>query len=222
LCDAGYILYDSTVGNKPKLFHTGVASEENVPIYSFVDTEGKDVDVSAFNAKMQDEEFWRKELYKCKQSPMYYFTSYVSENPKPTQGEIDAYLKSIGFEKTNDSETAAEINEKTRLIREAFSQTITMQKLQDLKPVRDKMDEEYLEETKDLQERVAEFFDISSTHDAKIKEKTITYLMKIKPKDSCEDMRYYVNEKTGRWDGSLLKATDIDVLLRLWEKSVSL
>ena len=39
---------------------------------------------------------------------------------------------------------------------------------------------------------------------------------KVKPKGASKDLKYYITETTGKWDKSLLNATDLDVLLRLW------
>lgn len=217
LMDRGMIVYDSTEGNRPKLYEVGTASGEDVIIPALVDAKGKEVNIDDFNKKLEDEEFWRKELYKCKQSPLYYFTQYGSTELKPSQEAITKFLKDTGFEAKADSDDAAVITERTRKIREKFSSTITLEKLQDLKPVRDSMDAEYEAITMELRVEFGEKHDVSPTHDAEIRRRVVTSIMKTKTKDAPESLRMYVLPKSGRWDKSLFNATDLDVLLRLWK-----
>lgn len=218
LCDAGYVFYDSERGNRPKLYQTGLSNGKDVTIPQFVDAKGKEVDISDFTAKMEDEEYWRKEIYKAKQSPLYYFSNYAATSAKPSQEECDTFLSSIGFGATNDSGTADEVNEATRKIREKFAETITIEKLKSLRPVRDRMDAEYETETFEFVTEFGKKFDISATHDSEIKKQLVTKLMKVKPSDAPDKLKYYLIEKSGRWDKALLRAEEIDVLIRLWRQ----
>lgn len=219
LCDQGFIFYDSEKGNRPKLYEVGELNEEDKLIPVFVDTKGKEVSLEDFTKKLEDEEFWRKELYSCKQSPLYYFANYASPKCKPSQAEIDKFLTDNGFGAKADSEEAATVSEEVRKTREAFSEKITLEHLKDLKPVRDKMDDEYELETLDIQKEAAKVFDLSETHSEGIKKKVITAIMKTKTKEAPEELKnVYVNESSGRWDKSMFRATDLDVLLRLWKQ----
>lgn len=218
LCDQGFIFYDSEKGNRPKLYETGELNGEDKTVPAFIDTKGEEVDMTLLQKQLEDEEFWRKELYKCKQSPLYYFTSYASLSPKPSQEEIDEFLTNNGFGAKKDSEEAATVSEDVVKVREAFSAKITLEHLKDLKPVRDKLDAEYETETEDLQKEAAEVFELSATHTEGIKKKLITALMKTKVKEAKGVLKTtYINESTGRWDKAMFRATDIDVLLRLWK-----
>ena len=42
-------------------------------------------------------------------------------------------------------------------------------------------------------------------------------ILKVKPKDAPQKLKYYIEDKSGRWDKSLLRMTDIDELVRLWK-----
>lgn len=218
LCDGGFIFYDSQKGNRPKIYETGELNEKDKVVPVFIDTKGKEVNIEDFQKKLEDEEFWRKELYMCKQSPLYYFTKFASPTCKPTQVEIDKFLTDNGFGAKKDSEEAAVVNDEIRKVREAFSKTITLEHLKDLKPVRDKMDAEYEQETEDIQKEAAKVFDMSSTHITGIKKRVITSIMKTKTKEASGELKnVYINESTGRWDKAMFLATDLDILLRLWK-----
>ena len=213
LADTGFIFYDSTKGNRPKLYHTGELDTTIEPV--FVDVKGEEVQLELIQKQWSDEEFWRKELYKCKQSPLYYFTNYKSVNPKPTQQEVNEFLESVGMTATNDSEQVTK--EDVIKVREEFAKTITLDHLKDLKPVRDSIDAEYEQDTLEIQKEIAEKYGFTETNVMAIKPKTITDIMKTQTKDCVEELKYYINPKTGRWDKALLQATDIDVLVRLWK-----
>jgi hypothetical protein len=213
LADSGYIFYDSEKGQRPKLFQVGEAGDVTLPV--MIDVKGEEVPLENIKKEWEDKEFWRKELYKCKQSPLYYFTNYLSITPKPTQKEVNEFLESIGMGAKTDS--SALDSEEVQKIREEFSTNITLKHLQDLKPVRDKVDEEYTQETETLLEEAAKFFDLSGKHQEPIKEKIILALLKTPTKGCPEELKYYVEAKSGRWDKALMRATDIDVLVRLWK-----
>lgn len=220
LCDSGIVFYDSTRGRRPKLYDVGEDDGKDKMSIEVVDTEGKAIDVETINARFEDEEFWRKELYKCKQSPLYYFSNYFSTNPKPSQDEIDSFLASRGFEKNEDSDDAAEINEKTKKIRDEFSATITLEHLKDLKPVRDRIDAEYEQETEERVAKAAKAFKCTPTHTSKIISTITTKIMKTPVKEATDELRFYINERTGKWDKNLIRATEIDILVRLWENLI--
>jgi len=213
LADTGFIFYDSTKGNRPKLFHTGELDTTIEPV--FVDVKGEEVKLELIQKQWDDNEFWRKELYKCKQSPLYYFTNYKSISPKPTQQEVNDFLVSIGMGATSDSEEVTK--EEITKVREEFSKTITLEHLKDLKPVRDSIDAEYEQETSEIQKEIADKYGFTETNVLAIKPKVITDIMKSQPKDCHVDLKYYIALKSGRWDKALLQATDIDVLVRLWK-----
>lgn len=213
LADSGFVFYDSEKGQRPKFIQVGDQGDEVLPV--LVDTKGKEVSLEDITKEWEDKEYWRKELYKCKHSPLHYFTNYLSISPKPTQQEVSEFLESIGMGAKTDSEEVTK--EYIAEVRELFAETITLEKLQSLKPVRDRIDEEYMQETEELIAEAVKEFDLTGTNEKLIVEKLINAILKSPTKNCSDSLKYYVNEKTGRWDKPMFKITDKDVLVRLWK-----
>ena len=214
LCDAGFIMYDSSKGNRPKLYCVeGDVDPITIPV--FVDTKGDEVDIKDLQKQWEDDEYWRKELYKCKQSPLHYFTNYLSVTAKPSQEEINVYLTSIGMGATTDSES--QTPEEIKKVREEYAKTVLLEDLKNLKPVKDKLLEEYDVETKELLKDVYAKHELTGSNEKMVIDKMIADILKVKPKDAPQKLKYYIEDKSGRWDKSLLRMTDIDELVRLWK-----
>lgn len=213
LVDGGHVFYDSSKGNRPKLFEYEQGDLE----LTFCDVSGKTIDPELLSKQMEDEEFWRKELYRCKQSPLYYFCNYVSANPKPSQTDIDEYLNANGFGAKEDSDEAALPNEEVIKTRELFANKITLEDIKNLKPVRDRLDQEYNDVTDSIRSKASKKYDITFDNEKSITSKVITALMKTSTKEAKTEMLPYIDEKSGRWNKSMFKVTDLDILLRLWD-----
>ena len=213
LADSGFVFYDSEKGQRPKFIQVGDQGDEVLPV--LIDTKGKEVSLEDVTKEWEDKEYWRKELYKCKHSPLHYFTNYLSVSPKPTQQEVSEFLESIGMGAKTDSDIVTK--EEITKVREAFAETVTLEKLQSLKPVRDRIDEEYTQETEELIAEAAKEFDLTGINEKLVVDKLINAILKSPTKNCNESLKYYVNEKTGRWDKPMLKITDKDVLVRLWK-----
>ncbi len=214
LCDAGFIMYDSSKGNRPKLYCVeGDVDPITIPV--FVDTKGDELDIKDLQKQWEDDEYWRKELYKCKQSPLYYFSNYVSPNVKPSQEEINAYLERIGMGATTDSES--QTPEKVKEVRGAYAKTVHLEDLKNIKPVKDKLLQEYDAETQELLKEVYEKHELTGSNEKMTIDKMVTDILKVKPKDAPTKLKYYIEDKSGRWDKPMLRMTDIDELVRLWK-----
>lgn len=213
LADSGFVFYDSEKGQRPKFIQVGDQGDEVLPV--LVDTKGKEVSLEDVTKEWEDKEYWRKELYKCKHSPLHYFTNYLSVSPKPTQQEVNEFLESIGMGAKTDSDEVTK--EEITRVREAFAETVTLEKLQSLKPVRDRIDEEYTQETEELIAEAAKEFDLTGINEKLVVDKLINAILKSPTKNCNDSLKYYVNEKTGRWDKPMLRITDKDVLVRLWK-----
>lgn len=220
LTDMGYIIYDSTKGNRPKLYIIeGDVDPAVLP--SFVDTEGKEVDLAAWQKKYDDEEYWRKELYKCRQSPVYYFVNYISTSAKPTQKQITEFLEGIGLGPTSESVESEEALAIMKAKREAFASSVLLETLQLLKPVKDSINAEYEDETEEKFKIAAEKLGMEATDKNALKDKMIAAILKTSPLTASGELEYYLtqrsNPKKRKWDRSLIRATDADVIVRLWE-----
>lgn len=213
VADMGYVFYDSEMGQRPKLFEIG-NNHEDVEINPvFVSTDGKEVDLVEVQKSWEDANFWDKELYKCKLSPIQYFVNYYSTNPKPTQKEIDEYLGTLGLAATADSGDV--MKEEAKQARLKFSEGITLEHLKDLKPVRDAIVAEYDEVTNKYKAEAQELFD---TLDVELlSTKVITAIMKTPARKAVMPLKEYVDERKNTWDKQMLRAIDFDVLIRLWK-----
>ena len=213
LADTGYIFYDSEVGSRPRLFPIGTLEEDVEIVPQFIDSKGQEVSLEEVQKTWEDNNFWDKELYKCKNSPLHYFTNYLSTNPKPTQAEIDEYLKSLNLGATADSEDG--MKEEAKQARLKFSESISLEHLKDLKPVRDAIKAEYDAITQIYREEAKLALDAIDTE--ALTGKIITAIMKTPARKAEMPLKEYVDSRKHIWDKQMLRATDFDVLVRLWK-----
>lgn len=213
LADNGFIFYDSENGHRPKLYEIGNVREDVEVTPVFVAADGKEVSLEEVQKSWEDTNFWDKELYKCKQSPIQYFVNYYSTNPKPTQKEIDEYLGTLGLAATADSGDV--MKEEAKQARLKFSESITLEHLKDLKPVRDAIVAEYNVVTDKYKAEAQEVFD--TLNEKLLSDKVITAIMKTPARKAVMPLKEYVDERKSTWDKQMLRAIDFDVLIRLWK-----
>ena len=209
LADSGYIFYNSLNGKRPQLHAIG--GEELEP--AFVDTKGKQVELIEIQKIWEDSSYWDKELYKCKQSPIYYYTEYFSIYPKPSQKNINSYLESVGLGITNDSE----ITEAAKEVRKKHAESIKLEDLKNLKPNMDKMRDQYAAYTETLKTKFKEV--TGTVLNETIETKIVTEITKTSPAEASELLREFLDGR-GKWDKTLLRVTDLDVVLRAWETTL--
>lgn len=116
---------------------------------------------------------------------------------------------------TTDSES--QTPEEIKKVREEYAKTVLLEDLKNLKPIKDKLLEEYDVETKELLKNVYDKHELTGSNEKMVIDKMITDILKVKPKDAPQKLKYYIEDKSGRWDKSLLRMTDIDELVRLWK-----
>lgn len=213
LADTGYIFYDSEKGNRPKLYAIGTTDEDVEMVPQFIDVKGKDVSLEEIQKTWEDNNFWDKELYKCKNSPIQYYINYLSTNPKPTQKEIDTYLGTLGLAASADSDDG--MKEEAKQARLKFSESITLEHLQNLKPVRDAIKQEYDNETAIYKAEAQKALD--TLDETLLSAKVITEIMKTPARKAEMPLKEYVDERKHTWDKQMLRAIDFDVLIRLWK-----
>ena len=213
LMDRGIVFYDSDKGHRPKLYMVDGDTEEELP--TIVDAKGEVVDASLIQSKWEEEEYWRKELYKCRMSPIHYYTNYVAKSAKPSQAELDEYLISIGLTPSNDSTKLDTDEMKER--RDSFAKSIKLEDIQAMKAVRDKIIEDYDKETEYLTRELSESTGITGIVEKAVRDKLVYSIMKSDVKEATKELKHYIDDKRGNWDKKLLSLTDTDVLLRLWK-----
>jgi len=215
LADSGFIFYDSERGPRPRIYMIEEGTNPKI-IPTFVDIKGEELDFKTIKDKWDKEEEWRKELYKCRMSPIHYFTNYVSTNPKPTQNELEDYLSTINMQATEDSDDLENRDMIER--RKEYAKGIIMEDIQALKVVRDKVEKNYANETLKLLKEVIIKHNLSGKVDKAVVDAMIRDILKTPTKGCSEDLKYYITDKRGLWDKPLLGMTDKDVLVRLWKQ----
>ena len=213
LCDNNYVFYDSTTGNRPKIVETGLATEEVEVEPVLIDAKGEQVDLKDIQAIWAEQDFWDKALFKCKKSPIYYYTDYLCGVARHTQEGLNDYLKSIGLGATDDSEDV--MSEKAKEAMLAYTESITLENIKNLKAIRDVEVEKYDKITEQLRLDAQRVFELT---DAELLRKSITtVIMKTPSKQVPEKYKVYIT-KSAKWDGAMLRTTEDDVLFRMWEE----
>lgn len=205
--DNGIILYDSLRGHKPEIYI--ISGEEAVALPELIDVAGEPVVIEDLKKRFDQEEFWNKELYMCRKSPVYFFTNYWSTEKKPMQTDIDAYKESIGYTSDKSKEELVKVLEK-------HSDSITLDRLQKLRPVRDTLDAEYDIETTELLTKVSKRLRFNIKSEASAKAKIIASIKKANRAQLPTELQPYVLPMNKGWDNELFAATDLDVLVRLF------
>ena len=213
LCDNNYVFYDSTTGNRPKLIETGLATEEVEVEPVLVDAKGEQVELKDIQAIWAEQDFWDKALYKCKRSPIYYYTEFACLQARHTQEGLDEFLNVLGLGATDDSSDV--MSEQTKEKREAYAESINLETLKNFKAIRDEELKMYDDFTETLEVKAKEQYEI--TDPELLKKELMTSIMKKPAKLVPVEYKSYIT-KSAKWDGALLRATDKDVLYRLWNK----
>ena len=213
LCDNNYVFYDSTTGNRPKIVETGLATEEVEVEPVLIDVKGEQVELKDIQAIWAEQDFWDKALFKCKKSPIHYYTDYLCGVARHTQEGLNEYLKSIGLGATDDSEDV--MSEKAKAAMLAYTESITLENIKNLKAIRDVEVEKYDKITEQLRLDAQRVFELT---DEKLLRKSITtVIMKTPSKQVPEKYKVYIT-KSAKWDGAMLRTTEDDVLFRMWEE----
>jgi hypothetical protein len=216
------VFWDSSKdGIKPK-FYSGVEpGDEESPI-TLVDTAGKEIDLEYYERVYKEDEFWEKELYSCKNSPVYFFNNYgTTEYPAKSEG-IQKYLKDIGLSSivAKDSEDAAEAWKTQKDAAKKAGEHITLELLKERKQVMDIMKEEYNVLVIKLETKVKDSVRLFDSNNIPLEAKKqcgnlIDKIRKILP----VNVKYSDNYRTkkGKWDTPMLFNTSYSVLLKMYD-----
>jgi hypothetical protein len=108
------VFWDSEKGGtKPRLYQDDGDVEAKLLV---VDLHGKEIDIETYAKKFREDEYWEKEVFNAKNSPIYFFKNYgTTVWPVSNEGVRD-YLLSLGLQDitAKDSETATELWEKQK------------------------------------------------------------------------------------------------------------
>ena len=212
------VFWDSAKGGtKPKLY--GDPTGELVPM--IVDTKGEEIDLEYYSKIFKDKEFWEREVYNCKNSPIYFYTNYGTPVWPHTDEGMHKYLKSVGMDKieAKDDEEAKVLWEKQKnKVKEAM-EFVTEEVLMERKAAIDVLKEEYNEGVSILEEIVGPFVRLVDSNNVPLgdKKRCGNLVEKIKRHLPVhEDYSEKYRTKKGKWDLPMLFVTDYKVLLKMF------
>lgn len=212
LVDSGYVFYDSKKeGDVPVVIETGTL-DKLTPV-QFVDC-GEEVEYNALAAKWEYQDKWDKELFKCKASPIHYYTNYVSNSPSATQEEITEYLESIGIsEKEEDLEKLKEARTK-------FAEGISMEYIQTRAAVREGIVEKYIQQIGEIAKGYCEEngIEYKSYNSEKLLEKLYTTLCKVPPIMATPKLEKFLVKKSKKYDKKLMKHTSAEYMWEVYKE----
>lgn len=206
--DSGYVFYDSKKSDIKPAIHI-LDGDVSIDLPRLVDTKGEQINIDALNLEFEIQEHWRKELWKCRKSPTYYFTHYLSHETRASQTSIEEFKASIGLSNDLTQEEAAKVLA-------SHAKVVDLAHIQSLKPGRDALDQEWANETKKLQATIAKQLKTKPSNDTLVKRRIITAIVKLPISKAVGELEYYAELKKEKWDKQMLEATDLEVLLRLY------
>lgn len=217
------VLWDSTLdGTKPKLYgESGDLTEDNE--VKIVDVIGKEIDIDAFQAEFEANEFWDKELHKCKKSPIYWYSNYASPSFPVNQKELGKWLQENGLVDIAQDDTDKESTWAKQ--KEAVEKVTGAIEIDDLKRMKDRFDGlvlvygEKLKEDEKVLEAYVNLKD-SEGKSLDIKKKTSNIIAKLlKCKIPEEYIGYTFKEQPNRWDKAMVGVTPYHILIDMLLKA---
>lgn len=211
------VFWDSSKeGTKPMLYNT--ITEEEVEL-ALIDTKGNEVEFEPFLQEYMDNEFWNKELHKCKQSPLYYYNNYLTDHWPVKSSKQSAYLASIGLGDlpTNDSDEAKDAWEKKKAARLEATKNLTIEELKELRPNVEEMVENYNAVIEKLEEKYKVKLSDTTTGVMKEEKQKREVLIRDIKKYAVPAQYSEYRTKKNKWDLPMLAATGYDVLLRMFD-----
>lgn len=210
------VFWDSSKeGTKPALY--GVDGKASLMV---VDTKGQELDLEYYSKEFAEKEFWDKELHRCKNSPVYYFSNYLTKVWPHRNEDLQNYLISIGLKtiESKDSEEAAKLWEDQKVLIQKSLAHITVEDLKDLSSYIEILQVEYNARVKKLEAVLESKVRLVDSNNIALESKKAcgNLIEKIK-KHLPVDKRYSDKYRTskGKWDISMLAVTSYDQLLNM-------
>jgi hypothetical protein len=217
------VFWDSTKdGLKPK-FYSGVTKEDEESPVHLVDTKGKEVDMEYYERVYKETEFWKEELYKAKNSPVYFFSNYgTSVYPHTTEG-IQKYLKEIGLSSivAEDSEKAEDAWKKQKDIVKKASEIITLELLKERAQILTVLKEEYEKIVAKLENTIKPHVRLFDSNNIPLEPKKQVGNLIEKIRKELPVLPSYSDKyrtKKGKWDSPMLFNTSYSVLLEIYNE----
>lgn len=213
------VLWDSDKeAARPRFY--GLDKEGQEEDLVLVDVKGKTIDLEVFTKEYAEKEKWDKELHRCKNSPVYYFTNYGTTVYPHTQKDLRAYLETLGLEDLSgikDSDKAAEMWKEQKAKMATAMSFVTEEHLKERAGVVEAMRVAYEEQMGKLIEEVSDSVKLHDKEGNLLPEdKQIQNLIgRIKQMPIPADYGSYRNRKN-KWDHGMLLATDYAALLNMY------
>jgi len=213
------VFWDSDNGTKPKFF-SGVSKEDSESPVHIVDSSGNEIDFAFYEREHKEKEFWAAELYKCKKSPIYFFSHYGTPVYPATSEGIQGYLKEIGLQdiQTDDSDKAADNWEKQKDKVKEASEVITLELIKEREEVMAVLKAGYEKIVLSLEKELADVVRLVDSNNVPITDKNkvgnlIGKIRKFLPVP--ENYSEIYRTKKGKWDIPILSNTPYANLLEM-------
>ena len=211
------VFWDSEKGGtKPQLY-----SVDGKILPAIVDTKGKELDLDYYSKLFTEAEFWDRELHRCKNSPIYFFSNYGTSVWPHTDEDLKKYMDEIGIGQVvaEDDEDAKKQWEKQKQILKDATKDMTIEFLQERKAYIDVIKARYEQKVTELETLLSSKVKLTDSKGGPIemKEKVSRLVLKIRnnrpvlPKYSEK----YRTSK-GKWDTGMLYVTAYDQLLKIF------
>ena len=169
----------------------------------------------------KDKEYWEKELYNCKNSPIYYWKNFGTKVWPPTNEDMAEFLKEIGMDKLSaaDNEEAEKLWAEQKLKMKESLKFITVDHLKERKMHLDLLKNEYNSYISKLEKEVESFVRLVDSNNVPLPDKKrcgnlVEKIRKVLPVHKKYSDKYRTSK--GKWDMRMLFVTDYSELLKIY------
>ena len=210
------VLWDSSnEGIKPALY--GVDGKCPLMV---VDTAGSEVDLNHYTNVIREEEYWDRELYNCKNSPIYFFSNYGTPVWPHTDKDLKAYLKTIKIKElvAKDDEDAKKLWDAQKEQMKLAMADTTIEFLKERKGVLEILKKEYEDKIKAMEYLISPFVEFKDKEGKPLeaKAKAIAVVNKLKRMMPVPVEYAKYKTKKGYWDASMLHVTEYGILISMY------
>jgi len=211
------VFWDSSKGGtKPVLF--SVDGKSSVAI---VDTKDNELDLDYYGKMFAEQEFWDKELHRCKNSPIYYFSNYGTSVWPHNDSDLKKYMDDLGLGAitAKDDEEAKDLWAKQKEKLQGAMEHVSVEHLQDRAAYIGVIKTRYEQEVHRLQKLLSVKVRLVDSNNVELpinkqKGNVIAKLRKFLPVDPMFSEKYRTPK--GKWDNAMLFVTNYDELLKMY------
>lgn len=214
------VLWDSSLdGIKPKFSADATSPIEAITL---VDMKGKELDITKYQKDFEDKEFWEKELHRCQNSPLYYYSNYATTT-YPVNNKLQGeWLKAKGLEslEAKDNEEAEKLWAEQKDKIAGITEGVTIDDLKSMQGSMEVLKELYIQLMEDTEKEIEHLVDIKNSDGESLDERKkvinlTTAISRIKHIPE-EYSQYMFKNQKGYWDKAMLKHTPYPELLKIF------